>query len=239
MQFAVPRYRQIEGDLERDVRTGVLKPGERLPTEHEIGRRYGVSRITAQAAIKSLVTKGLVTRRPGRGTFVAQVTTERNLLSFLNLMLGEDEREIRVEGPHEDAAMREVRVGARDGQRLGIPGATVGVLLTRLKVDILGPTAVERTLFPFPEARELLDQHWPDLPVYGLLRQLPGMQPTRAQLHLLPHGLRTDEARALGQPRNRPTFLLERISYSGNHPVELSRFVIHPERQHLYMEYGD
>ncbi|GAA1738846.1 GntR family transcriptional regulator [Luedemannella helvata] len=58
----------------RDLRAGILR-GEytdgRLPTEAELSRTYGVSRQTVRRAFHDLVAEGMVSRFPGRGTFVA------------------------------------------------------------------------------------------------------------------------------------------------------------------------
>ncbi|SMB97401.1 PLP-dependent aminotransferase family protein [Deinococcus hopiensis] len=47
------------------------KPGDRLPSVRELTRRYGTSPVTVSAVVAQLVREGLVTTRPGHGTFVA------------------------------------------------------------------------------------------------------------------------------------------------------------------------
>lgn len=60
--------------LAQDIRAAILQgryAGGRLPTEAELARSYGVSRQTVRRAFQDLVGEGMVTRVPGRGTFVA------------------------------------------------------------------------------------------------------------------------------------------------------------------------
>jgi len=53
-----------------EIQGGKLKPGDRLPSEAELVRRFGVSRITVSRAVKDLQAQNLVERRAGSGTFV-------------------------------------------------------------------------------------------------------------------------------------------------------------------------
>ncbi len=67
-----PLYLSIAHSLETQIVDGFYDPGDQIPTEREIAREYGVSRITARNAVKELQNKGLVVRIRGKGTFVAQ-----------------------------------------------------------------------------------------------------------------------------------------------------------------------
>ena len=68
---AVPLYEQLRVALRERLDSGVLDPGERLPSEAELCRKYGVSRITVRRAVDELVEEGILERRQGKGTFVA------------------------------------------------------------------------------------------------------------------------------------------------------------------------
>lgn len=61
---------QIAEILRRDIVTGGLNIGDRLPTEKMLASTYGVSGNTVREAIRSLATLGLVEVRQGSGTFV-------------------------------------------------------------------------------------------------------------------------------------------------------------------------
>ncbi|HEY7282964.1 MAG TPA: GntR family transcriptional regulator [Actinomycetota bacterium] len=66
-----PLYFQLREALLREIRERGMKTGDRLPTESEIERSYGVSRATIRQALAALEHEGVVRRVQGLGTFVA------------------------------------------------------------------------------------------------------------------------------------------------------------------------
>ncbi len=83
-----PLYRQIADNL-RDEIVG-LDSGTRIPSEPELARAWRVSRFTVAKAVESLVDEGLITRRQGSGSFVAEAPLRRQpgyLLSFTEAVL--------------------------------------------------------------------------------------------------------------------------------------------------------
>ncbi|MSU90905.1 UTRA domain-containing protein [Rhodobacteraceae bacterium 2CG4] len=72
-----PLYHQIYLHYRHRILSGVLKNGERLPSEEDIATAFSVSRITAKRAMNELAEEGLVTRNRGRGTTVSYVAPER------------------------------------------------------------------------------------------------------------------------------------------------------------------
>src|ERR1700680_4783505 len=69
---APPRYEQIASALCQAIRTGQLKPGDRLPTLRRLAADLEVSLTTVTAAFKSLAESGWTRGEIGRGTFVAE-----------------------------------------------------------------------------------------------------------------------------------------------------------------------
>ncbi|HTW45073.1 MAG TPA: GntR family transcriptional regulator [Acidobacteriaceae bacterium] len=89
---SVPRYRQIYEDLHSAIKSGSLQPGDRLPSEAELGKRYKTSRITVAKAVNELSLQGLVVRRAGSGTRVLAPTgTHGHLFGALIPDLGQTE----------------------------------------------------------------------------------------------------------------------------------------------------
>ncbi len=73
----VPLYAQLVGIIKRHISSGTLKIGDLLPSESELCRELDVSRNTVRQAIGELEDAGLVVRKRGRGTFVADPATSR------------------------------------------------------------------------------------------------------------------------------------------------------------------
>jgi DNA-binding LacI/PurR family transcriptional regulator len=87
------KHQQVYSALRRDIQSGRLRKGDRLPSEAELVRLFGASRITVGRAVRDLQTAGLVERRAGSGTFVKAPAAARGGLSFGLLIpdLGETE----------------------------------------------------------------------------------------------------------------------------------------------------
>jgi len=80
MASPIPLYFQIQRILREQIETGQLKPGQKLPSEEELCKRFGVSRITIKRALEGLVAEDLLYRRRGKGTFVTE--KEHKMQSF-------------------------------------------------------------------------------------------------------------------------------------------------------------
>jgi GntR family transcriptional regulator, arabinose operon transcriptional repressor len=65
-----PKYQRVFSALRRDIQSGRLGHGDRLPSEADLVRQFGASRITVGRAVRDLQVAGLVERRAGSGTYV-------------------------------------------------------------------------------------------------------------------------------------------------------------------------
>jgi DNA-binding transcriptional regulator YhcF (GntR family) len=65
---------QITNALRAAILTKTLKPGEQLPSQNELTKRYGVSRATVQRALRDLADEGLTVARQGSGVYVRSRT---------------------------------------------------------------------------------------------------------------------------------------------------------------------
>ena len=71
----------LREQLEQDIVTGTLRPGERLD-EQSLAARFGVSRTPIREALMQLATAGLVTLQPRRGAFVASLSLKEIIERF-------------------------------------------------------------------------------------------------------------------------------------------------------------
>jgi DNA-binding GntR family transcriptional regulator len=81
-----PRYSEIEDILRGEIQTGHYKLGSRLPTEHELCDRFGVSRFTVRQALSRLREAGILDARPGIGTIVVSAADRVTFVHTLSSM---------------------------------------------------------------------------------------------------------------------------------------------------------
>lgn len=166
-----PLYVQLMDELEASIRNGVYKPGDKIMTEAEMAREYGVSLITVRKAVGSLMEKGLVVRKQGKGTFVTKPKYSRNmkkLQSFTEMC--------EQMGVKPGARVLENRLIAADkkvANRLGIePGSNV-VYISRLRLADGEPVQVEKSYFPLKYAF-LLEEDLNDGSMFECLKEKAG-----------------------------------------------------------------
>ncbi len=77
---SLPKYRQLLNILRSEIISGKLPPDERLPTEDQLGKQYGLSRGTVRKAIEQLEAERLIRTEQGIGSFVA--SSHANAIPF-------------------------------------------------------------------------------------------------------------------------------------------------------------
>ena len=145
-----PLYVQLMEELETSIRNGVYNPGDKIMTEAEMAKEYGVSLITVRKAVGSLMEKGLVVRKQGKGTFVTKPKYSRNmkkLQSFTEMC-----EQMGVKPGAQVLENRLIMADKKVADRLGIePGSNV-VYISRLRLADGEPVQVEKSYFPLKYA---------------------------------------------------------------------------------------
>ena len=80
-----PRYKQLKDLIIDQISIGKLKPRDRVPSENDLVSATGVSRMTANRALRELNDEGYVERVAGVGTFVADVMAASHVLEVKNI----------------------------------------------------------------------------------------------------------------------------------------------------------
>ena len=80
-----PRYQQLKELIIARISSGELQPLDRVPSEHELVDSAGVSRMTANRALRELNDEGYVERVAGVGTFVADLKADSHVLEVRNI----------------------------------------------------------------------------------------------------------------------------------------------------------
>ena len=214
-----PRYEQLREALHALIRQGVAGPGGALPAERELARITGWSRVTVRKALAGLVEQGIVSARPGAGTFVG----ERIVRSFSRLTSFTDD--LRSRGLDPRAVFLERSVGEAtpdEATALEIVAGSGVVRLHRLRFAGESPLAVERTVVPqsiLPSA-ELVA-----VSLYATLETLD-VPPHHAVQRLRAVAVDAATAHLLELPTGSPGLQIERRAFlADGRPVEFTRSV--------------
>jgi DNA-binding FadR family transcriptional regulator len=87
-------YQQVASRIVQLIAKSGLKPGDRLPTERELGRELGVSRHTVSQAVKVLAVSGVLRPRQGSGIYVMQ-TSPLTATGFIDVTVQGDPNQVR------------------------------------------------------------------------------------------------------------------------------------------------
>ena len=95
-QRVVPLYYQVQHTISQRITRGEYPPGTQLPSESELSRELGVSRVTVREALRVLAQENALVKVQGRGTFVADaplvVQPSRSFTGFLEDLYDQLER---------------------------------------------------------------------------------------------------------------------------------------------------
>lgn len=81
----------VTHQIELLILRGILRPGERLPSERELSERLGISRPSLREAVAELQDKGLLTSKAGAGIYVAEVLGGAFSPALIRLFAAHDE----------------------------------------------------------------------------------------------------------------------------------------------------
>lgn len=82
-----PLHLRIRQDIETRIRNGELKPGARIPFEHELMQTYGCARMTVNQALSALSASGLIERRKRAGSFVKLPRVDSTVLDVPDIQI--------------------------------------------------------------------------------------------------------------------------------------------------------
>ena len=78
-------YQQVKAFVKAQIACGIWRSGDAVPSESALQQQFGISRMTANRAIRELAVEGLVTRIQGSGTVVAQLNRISSQLAFRDI----------------------------------------------------------------------------------------------------------------------------------------------------------
>ena len=222
----VPLYFQLAQHFESAIRSGALKVGDRLENEVQLAETLGLSRPTVRAAFLYLANKGLVVRRRGAGTVVANERMDRNveLTSLYDDLAASGRnpvtRVLRAEVSH---------ASDQAADALQLPGRALVMSLERIRLADGEPMALMHNYLPAGLVQlnaDMLEEHG----LYELLRAA-GIGLYSATQRIGAKNASTAEARVLHESRGVALLTMERIARDqSGRPMEFARHLYRASR---------
>jgi GntR family transcriptional regulator len=83
MNAGIPKYIEICRDIIKSIESGDLQPGDKIPSENELIKKYNISNTTARKSLHEIELQGWATRIKGKGTFVLNRTEDKHITRVL------------------------------------------------------------------------------------------------------------------------------------------------------------
>jgi GntR family transcriptional regulator len=225
----VPLYHQLKQVLQSDMEQGIYKPGERLPSEPELVREYGVSRITVRQALDELEAEGRVVRRHGKGTYVAEPRIEQELVRLTDFV--EDMQQAGQNPSSRVLAFEHEPAGPAIAKALNISSGTEVVRVDRLRLANEHPIAYDTTWLPLRFGALLAGMDLTQETIYHILETRYAIPVSFGAFYISAAEAASQQAVSLEVAPGTALLVIKRISYTTqDEPVYIQERYYRPDR---------
>lgn len=181
---AVPAHIQVRDFLLTQIKTGSLKPAEKIPSERELSKLCNVSRVTIRKAIGSLTNEGLLVSVPSKGNFVNEVMQKENL-EYVESFFSQGEKRGfvgRIRLLEEELVIADAEMG----ERLKIDEGDKVFRISRLKLANGVPICSELRYIPYKFIPEMIDERLSERSLTEYLSNRSDLNIAHRELQIIP-----------------------------------------------------
>ncbi|MBU2588979.1 MAG: phosphonate metabolism transcriptional regulator PhnF [Alphaproteobacteria bacterium] len=228
-------WRAIAEDIERDIRERVLAPGDKLPSEHMLVRKYYVTRHMVRLALNKLINKGIIESHQGRGTFV-----RRSAVAFpigLRTRFATHADEAGIEYQLETSRLEQAIMPPHVARAFGVKITTPGILVERLSRIDDEPHAISQHYFLDERLPGFIAAYKEAGSITEALRQCGISDYIRYRTHIISRLPSKDEAELLRMPGHVPLLITRAINHDvGGTMIEFGETRVPADRIELVIE---
>ena len=229
-------YRQIEEAFVRAIRSGILKEGDRLPSETILAGKLGLSRMTVNKAFTLLAQRGLITRIRGKGSFV----TPRKLNQGFFLVTSFN-RSISEMGMAPSTRVLEIDVVPADravAEALSLEKGSPVILVKRLRMADGVPLMLETRYLNETHCRPILKEDLGTGSIHDILIKKLNLPLTRVKQTLEIKRASKNEAELLGVKEGDCCFYMVRTTFTGEIPMTWVHYVYRSDRYRFEADFN-
>ena len=208
----IPYYYQLKENLKNLIEDHKLPEGEQIPSEAELCSDFGVSRTVVRQALNELVSEGLLTRRKGKGTFVARPkiigSLMQNLYGFHKDMVG---RDLNIQ--NKVLEFSTVEAGKKTSEKLQLNLGEEIFKLVRLRFINSEPIVYVTSYIPCRLCEGLTGEDFSKQSLYTTLEEKYGLEIACSRRTIEAVAATDDVANQLDIDSGAPLLLLKSVSF--------------------------
>jgi len=229
-------YRQIEEAIVQAIREGVLKEGDRLPSETTLAEDLGLSRMTVNKAFTLLAQRGLITRVRGKGSFVTPRMLNQGFFRVTSF-----NRSIREMGMVPSTRVLETVVVPADeavAEALSIEKDAPVILVKRLRMADGVPLMLETRYLNETYCRPILNEDLSTGSIHDILIKKLDLPLTRVKQTLEVKRASRWEAELLGVREGDCCFYMVRTTFTEETPMTWVHYVYRSDRYRFEADFN-
>lgn len=222
-----PAYIQLVSILKQQVASGILRAGDRLPSESQICKQYQVSPMTVRRAINILSDQGIVDTAQGRGTFVKPIKLGSATFHLQELLAIFNDEQTNV-------TILEARIVTADYRaalKLKVPEGKKIIYIRRLLARGEDPLLYHREYLIYDPSRAIVESELEVTSLRGLFQGEGSSDFKFGELSIEVTVINAEEAKTLKAPEGSAAFNLEHIFYDySESPISWGWFICRGDR---------
>lgn len=223
---ALPLYIKVKEALKADIEKEVYKNGEKIPTEPELEKIYGASRITIRRAVAELCQEGVLNKQQGSGTFVSE-PLQHNLSiggrffeSFSQACIANG-----VKPGSKNISMEIIQGTQAEKECLKLPKDALLLHIQRVRTANDLPIFLENLYFSYDEFKDMMNMELGSMSIFRTMQKAAGRSPAGvAYRSIAVTRAGNEQAELLDIPIGEP-MLLMKVIYADKEgrPVSIGR----------------
>jgi len=209
----IPLYFQLKEKIKEKIVNGSLEPGDLIPSERELSKKYNISRPTIRQALKGLVNEGLLYREKGRGTFVSNPKIKYGFIQKFTTFYDD----MKEKGYETETKVIKQEIQYASGslaKKLEISENDKIIFIHRIRYIKGDPIVSVINNIPYRLCTALIDENLENKSLYRTLADNYNIKPHKAEITLEPIVANEYDTELLNIDENQPMFLMKNLTYS-------------------------
>ncbi|MHB1127324.1 MAG: GntR family transcriptional regulator [Bacillota bacterium] len=233
-----PLYMQLEEILVNRIESKQLQPHQQIPSENELSKEYGLSRMTVRGVLNNLTQNGILYRVPGKGTFVARPKIISKPISQMGIR--EQLEEMGYETSTSVLTKEIIPAPTKIAKELQIAYQTEVYVLERIRYANGEPLSLHTSYLPVSLCPDLFSyEEIEKIPLCHVLEKNYNLKVGRGQETLESVSANYNETGLLKIRKGYPLLLLRYVMYSKREqiPFEYAKVLFRGDKIKLKFEF--